>query len=241
MDEKKYEETDRDLMGDFDESKLDRVGKPLGVEEHDAGRPDDAPPPEEQKKSHTLNDMSEDYEFFTTACIHALTPFDRDPVAEFNRIHPVSHNAEQPLIIDATQPFFEGLGVCLLAGHPVNFDRRLYAILRDRWDLLRDTIAGIAMMHRKSDFYGRINFYEMEIADQFAIKKMSVVDHVPIVPITVFGVSTNKVFGYLEPREFPQLPTLVKEPPKEDMKIEGASVLGPPPSPEHLLPKEKQE
>lgn len=238
MDEKRYKETDRDLMGDFDESKLDRVGKPMGVEEHDAGRPDDAPPPEEQKKTHTLGDMSQDYEFFTTACIHACTPFDRDPVAEFNKIHPVSVAAEMPLIIDHSQPFFRGLGVCLVGGQPHNLDRRIYAILRDRWEALRDTIAGIAMMHRKSDFYGRINFYEMEIADPFALKKMSVVDRVPTVPITVFGVSTNKVFAYLQPAEFPQLPTLVKEPPKKDVEIEGSNVLGPPPSPEHLLPKD---
>ncbi len=239
-DPKKYRETDRDLTADFDESKLDRVGKPIDVEQHDAGRAEvgDAT---HAKESHTLSDMAADYEFFCTGVIHATTPFDRDPVAEFNRAYPTTVRAELPVAIDYSEPFFQGLGVCLVAGHPVNLDHRIYAIIRERWEQLRDMIAGMAIMGRKHNFYGRLNFYEMRLVDPFALKKMVVVDHVPTVPLTVFGVSSNKSFSYLELNDYPKRPFLKQEPPKDDVKTEGDAVLGPPPSPEHLLLRNKEQ
>ncbi len=235
-DERKYDVTDRDLLADFDEKKLDRIGKPIGVEEHNAGQAEVAES-KTAKSSHTLIDMSKDYEFFTTGVIHATTLFDRDPVAEFNKAHPSEVNEELPVVIDYAAPFFKGLGVCLVAGIPVNLDRRLYAIVRDRWELMRNLISGIAMMHRATGFYSRTNFYEMAIVDPFALKQMTIVDELPTVTITVFGVSSNKSFSYLQPAAYPALPKLVREAPKLDMKAEGGRVLGPPPSPESLLPK----
>jgi|GEM_PF-6262547 len=236
-DEKRYDETGKDLMSDFDESKFDRVGKPLqGVEQHDAGKPGDGNV-EAQAAKHTLTDMSMDYEFFSTGPIHSSTMFDRDPVVEFNRQRPADNPGELPLAIDYSEPFFEGLGTQLVAGVPVKLDQRIYAIVRERWELCRDTIAGIAMMHRESGFYGRVHFYEIEIVDPFALKAMSVVTNLPMVTITVFGVSTNRSFSYLKPREYPRRPLLVNAPAKEEMQLESERVLGPPPSPETLLPE----
>lgn len=231
----KYDVTQRDLMDEFDESKLDRVGKPIGVEEHNAGKPEQSHLKQE-KSGYTLQDMARDYEFFTTGVIHAVTIFDRDPVMEFNKLHPAA-NDELPVIIDYAEPFFRGLGVCLLSGSPVNFDRRLYAIPRHRWETLRNTICGIAMLHHPSQFYARLNFYELTMVDPFALKRAAVVSKLPTVTITVFGVSSNKSFAYLQPAAYPRLPYLVQEQPKADVLTEGGSVLGPPPSPEHLLPR----
>jgi len=229
---------DVDLFEDLDPSKLDRLGPPLREpERHDAGRPDDGNV-EAKKQAHTLSDMSEDVEFFTTALISTAGNFDRDPVVEFNRRHETSVAAELPFALDYAKPFFSGLGIGLLAGSPVNWDRRLYGIVRDRWELCRDTIGGIAIMDKDSGFYARVAFYEIEIPDLPAIKKMSVVDHVPTVPCTVFAVSSNKAFSYLVPAAFPNLPSLCVEPPKPDVKIEGAGVLGPPPNPESLVPRD---
>jgi len=220
----------RDLR--VDESAFDRVGKPVGVEQHDAG--DAEHRPAEKAKSHTLQDMSTDYEFFTTGVIHAVTPFDRDPITEYLKLYPTDNSDEMPLAIDHTESFFQGLGVCLAANTPVNFDRRIYAILRDRWIPLRDMIAGFAMIERKAQFYARTNFYELDIVDPFALSKQTIVDKLPIVTITVFGVSSNQSFSYISPRGYPVLPQLVTEEPKTDMVTEGDAVLGPPPSPEHL-------
>ena len=221
-----------------DESKLDRVGKPMGVEHRDAGQAEHRP--QEQAKSHTLGDMSADYEFFTTGVIHAVTPFERDPVTEYTRVYPSSIQEEMPLTIDHSEPFFAGLGVCLVAGTPINMDRRIYAIIRDRWLELRDMIAGIAMMERKSGFYARTHFSEIEIVDPFALKQKSVIDKLPTVPVTVFGVSSNRSFAYIDPRNYPEPPTLLVQSPKEDMVVEGNNVLGPPPSPEHLMRSEDE-
>jgi hypothetical protein len=234
--ERKFTFTDRDLSRDYDETKLDRIGKPIGVETHRDEAPEQAEATQ-SKASHTLADMAKDYEFFTTGVIHAATIFDRDPVSLFNQMHPPANNDELPVVIDHRQPFFRGMGMCLLAGMPVNFDHRLYGILRHRWDKLRDTICGIAMMHRPSGFYAKLNFYELEIVDPFALKKMSVVTKLPTVTITVFGVSSNKSFSYLESAAYPALPFLVNKPPQADTKDEAGRVLGPPPKPESLLPK----
>lgn len=237
MDEpRRVEFTDRDLAADYDEKKLDRVGKPIGVEQHDAGRPEQARE-SKTKESHTLQDMAKDFEFFTTGVIHAVTRFDRDPVAEFNKLKPADSAIEMPQIIDYAHPFFTGMGVGLIAGMPVNLDRRLYAIVRHRWDELRNVISGIAMIHRPTNFYARLNFYELEIVDPFALKKMTVVEKLPTVTITVFGVSSNKSLAYLQSAVFPTLPRLVTNPPDGSIAAEGLRVLGPPPSPENLLPK----
>lgn len=234
--DRKFTMTDRDLLKDYDETKLNRIGKPIGIEHHDVGAPDTAETVK-AKTTHTLGDMAKDFEFFTTAVIHATTPFDRDPVAEFNNINPAAHNDELPLVIDCVAPFFRGLGITLVAGMPVNLDRRLYAVARHRWHQLRDTISGMAMMDRKTSFYARLVFYEMTIVDTFALKKLGVVSQLPTVTITVFGVSSNKAFSYIAPSKYPLLPSLVSEQPKTDALEEGQVVLGPPISPEHLLPR----
>ena len=210
MENKKPVITDRDLQADYDEQKFDRVGKPLGIEENDAGKPESEQL--ETQKTHTLQDLQKDYEFFTTGVIHAVTPFDRDPVTEFLRHNP---DAAAPMIIDYAEPFFQGLGVCFVGKHPVDMDRRLYMITREYWAALRDFISGIAMTDPKNDYHGRINFYEMPLVDSFALKKMTVVDTLPEVTITVFGVSSNKNFGYLMARQYPAKPLLAVDPPKE--------------------------
>lgn len=218
--------------------RIDRHKPPIkGVEVHDHGKPDDDAV-EGAQTSHTLTDMADDgFEFFTPALICTAGRFDRDPVVEFNRQYPSPDPSLEPMAIDYSQPFFEGLGVGLLNNQLVDWDRRLYAIHRDRWELCRNCIAGIAIMHRKTRFYARVGFYEMRIADPFALKKMSVVDNLPTVTITVFGTSANNRFTYLKSRRYPKLPFVSSEPAKGDLKTEANAVLGPPPRPEELLPK----
>ncbi len=202
----------------YDESTFDRIGTPIVLETHNI--PVEASNPQ-TAKSHTLTDMSQDYEFFTTGVIHTITPFDRDPVAEFNRANYTNIAQELPLTIDASAPFFRGLGVCLVNGIPVNFDHRLYAICRERWELLRDFISGIAMVHAQTQFYARVNFYELSLVDPYALQHMRIVEALPMVPVTVFGVSSNKAFGYIQQQQYPHLPQLVRESPKSETQLEG--------------------
>lgn len=234
--ERRYEITPRDLSADYDESKLDRVGKPIDVELRDAGKPEHANR-ESVKARHTLCDMAQDFEFFTTGVIYAASRFDRDPISEFARLEPTSLNEELPVCIDYTEPFFQGLGVRLVSGIPVNLDNRLYAIVRHRWEKLRNMISSIAMIHRPSAYYAKLNFYELTIVDPFALKKMAVVDSLPTITVTVFGVSSNRALSYLQATSYPTLPFLVRDAASPEIELEGSRVLGPPPAPETLLPQ----
>lgn len=220
--------------------RIDRHKPPIkGYEVHDHGKPDDDAV-EGENVGHTLVDMANDgFQFFTPALICTAGRFDRDPVVEYNRQFPEADPALQPMAIDYQQPFFEGLGVGLLNGQPVDWDRRIYAIHLDRWQLCRDCISGIAIMHRQSRFYARVGFYEMKIVDPFALKKMSIVEKLPTITITVFGISSNNNFTFIQSRRYPQLPRVSSEPAKGDLKIEANAVLGPPPRPEELLPKDR--
>lgn len=195
---------------------LDREGPPLqGVEQHDAGKPDDdrvAGLPTHQ----TLVDMAAEFEFFTPALICIAGRFDRDPVVEYNRQFPRIDEVERPFYVDYSMAFFEGLGDGFVAGQPVNWDRRIYGVRRSRWEHLRDTLAGIAIKHTPSKFFAKIGFYEMPLVDPYALKKMPVVDKLPTVTITVFGVSSNKLFTWLEPRQYPALPLKSERLPDQD-------------------------
>jgi len=209
MTDPRFDITTRDLMADYDESEFDRVGKPITSETHDAGSPDDLPQPE-KKQTSTLTDMLDDYVFFTPAVISATTPFDRDPVVEFQRQHPTDEQELWPVVIDSQEPFFRGLGTGLVGQDVINYDCRLYAIVKDRWELLRDTIAGIGIVSQELSYYARILYYETTIPDIFALKKATVITKDMKVPVTVFGVSSNRETAYLLEVQYPNLPKLVK-------------------------------
>jgi len=199
-----------------------RIGSPIDVEQHTTGKPEVA---DTTSTTHTLTDMAVDYEFFTTAVIHAASIFDRDPIHECNVHNPPRGPEDDILVIDAGFPFFAGLGVVMVVNQPVNMDRRLYAVRRDRWPIVRDFIAGIVMSHQRTGFFARLCFYEMEIVDKFKLDKTTIVTELPMVAVTVFGVSSNKAFAYLQPRRYPGLPTLVREPAKPEMAQHQAEVM----------------
>lgn len=212
MDEQRFEIVTGDLMGDWDESQFDRLGAPITVDATTVTPGDQ--PVEAVPQRHTLADLAVDHEFFTPGVILAASPFDRDPVSE--ALQRLPHLA--PMAIDAAEPFFSGLGVHTCADGPVNFDHRLYLIPRDDWESLRDCIAGIAMVSQAEKFYGRVNFYETTLPDIFAIKQKVVLESIPQVPLTVFGVSSTKMFAYLEPHG--NLLRLVKAPPRPEADVE---------------------
>jgi hypothetical protein len=217
----------------------ERVGPPIKVEQHDVGRAD-REVARQAKEKHTLLDMASEYEFFTTALVNIAGNFDRDPVIEFNKYHPTSVPGELPFAIDCKQPFFKGLGTGLLVGHPVNWDRRIYGIVRERWDLCRDTIGGIALMG-KAGFYARVCFYELRMLDPTSMAQNKFLSELPIITVTVFAVSSNRNFSHILPAvDVHSLPSLQVDDPLPDIMIEGKQVTGPPPKPEHLLPRKTE-
>ena len=214
---------------------LDRNAPPIDVVRHEV--PVDNETTGAKEETHTLTDMSAEYEFFTTAPMIVAGGFDRDPVVEFLKHHPPTSDDEQIITIDYTRPFFEGLGLGFLLATLVSWDHRLYAVRRDRWDLVRDLIAGIGWANQSLRMFTRSCFYELEIVDQTLLyKKGPVLSQLPMLTITVFAASSNRAFSYIQPAMNPphDRPRLVHAEPKPDMILEADSVLGPPLSPETL-------
>jgi hypothetical protein len=214
---------------------VDRTGKtPIDVEEHVAHG--DHEQAQVARNYRTLTQMAEEFEFFTTA-LYNLAGFDRDPIIEFLKFKQISDPREQPTAIDYPRPFFQGLGVGVLLGKVVNWDHRIYAIRREYWTDLRDTIAGIGWADQKRRIFARGLFHELTMVDPTQFYAAGgVLSELPLITITVFAVSSNKAFTHIQPALNPprDLPRFHVDRPKQDMLIEAERTLGPPLSPETL-------
>lgn len=209
--------------------------KPIDVITRDVEH-ERAPQPEEQEQCHTLLDLGEHFEFFTTALLITHGLFDRDPLVEFNAAHPVDHEELRPYAIDSRFPFFQNLGQSIVGDQFVDWDHRLYAIERSRWPKCYNFINAISMFERRRHHYARVCSHHLTIVDPLALHGGKLYDALPEIEVTVFAVSTNRHFVHLFPaidpprtRAFPHV-----GPPREATILEGQAVLGPPPDPEHF-------
>lgn len=207
--------TDKDLFVDLDLQSLDRYTAPLDVERRTVQTDLDAPL---ASLSYTLTEMAKDYEFFTPGVIYATTPFPHDVVLQFMQECPSTVPEEDPVIVDCDSPCFSGLGKRLVGNEWIDFDVRLYAIRKSRWELLRNMLAGLVMIDTAAKYDARTNFYRFDILDQYAASRGKIITKIPTVSVTVFGVSANNGFFYLAPVFPPRVPYLVQEPPKSDME-----------------------
>lgn len=172
-----------------------------------------------KQQRHTLRDMLVDYAFFTTAVIHKCTLFDRDPVTDFVLAYP---DKPKPLAIDSRTPFFHGFGVLQVNGQRIDFDRRLYAAPLEVWKDIQGVFNSICMIHKPSGFFGRVGSHVVSVIDHFEVQG-KVIAEVPVVPVTVFGVSTNREFSYIADHNN-VIPTLVRSPPIPEM-VEMANAI----------------
>lgn len=173
-----------------------------------------------EDSSTTLVALADRYEFFTTGVLAVSPKYERDMVSEFSRRHPAKVKEAEPIAIDYASRFFAGFPAATDTALGVDFNRRIYAIVKDRWKLLRDMIASAAFMDSTTGYYARINYYNIDLVDPFALKKQRVVTVLPTVPVTVFGSSSTNSFSFILDRPFPQLPLYRREPPRPDIFIE---------------------
>lgn len=199
--------------------------------------PGDARPPEAAAPTHTLADVAKECALFTPALIVTHGHFDRDPVAEYNAHHPTDDPDVAPFILDATDfQFFQGLGKTMLGGQLVDWDRRLYGIRKDMWDQCRGFIGAISMYEPRRYHYARVMYHDLIIVDPVKLRSGKVLEDLPTVMITVFGVSGNRECVFLQPaldppRTYPN-PKLVA--PDANVVREAEAILGPPPDPQKL-------
>lgn len=168
---------------------------------------------------HTLRDLTRDFVLFTPALINTHGHFDRDPVQEFQRLHPSANLDDAVFCLDSDWPLFQGIGQGLLVGAPVNWDHRIYGVTKARWPLCRDFITAIGIVSRKRQFYARIAWHDLVIVDPLALHQaQAVLADIPVVQVVAFAVSSNRQFTHLQPavdpprtRAFPIVKPAVRE------------------------------
>lgn len=210
--------------------------QPGEVSEGDAG-PVTGKPTDVVEVPHTLGDMVNDgFFFFTTALVTTHGLFDRDPIVEFRRMHPKIADSDAPFAVDCQYPFFNGLGHGLLNGKFIDWNRRLYGVHGDYWEVLHRFVSSLAMFDAERYHYAKVGWHPLIIVDQTAMHTGAILTEIPSIPITVFCVSGYRGFAYISPAEDPPrtFPFLTLSPPKAELQAEAEALLGPPANPEQL-------
>lgn len=200
---------------------MERQGPPIGPNQTELAEqraPEHEPAP--LRPPHcTLRDLARDYALFTPALI-VVAGFDRDPVLEFNRLHPTQNENELPFAIDRDSGrFFDGLGMAVIGLEVIDWNTRLYGIVRERWESLRDTIGSMSFHNPATGVFARVCYHQLAIWDPYLAANEPARTEPPMVEITAFAVSTNRAFIYLSPAEKPPVsrPFPCSEPPHADV------------------------
>ena len=198
------------------------------IEREGAEKPNQANVDEKPNKFSLLA-LAKDYVFFTTGVLACSVRHERDMVQEFALKHPDVAEA-MPFAIDYPDRFFSGFprptDIPNNVSAAVNYNCRIYGIVKNRWFLLRDMIASTAFTDLKNGYYARINYYEIALVDPFEVKRQRVMVNLPTVSCCVFGYSSTKNFAYIQPMPFPALPRYTLEPPRPEIAIERDMRIG---------------
>lgn len=171
----------------------------------------------------SLYEMRADFRFFTPALLITHGSFDRDPVGEYIQHHG-NDAAGGPFCVDADMPFFAGLPAAMLGRPPfaelVDWNCRMYAVHKDRWEDLRDFIAGITISDRNRSFVARIGYYSMSVVDVTSCGTGGFTTDFKTIDITVFGLDSSEMRVYINPHNpTPDgLPRICFEPPSPEAK-----------------------
>ena len=177
--------------------------------------------------------MAREHVLFTPALLVTYGLMDRDPVGQY-----VQHVRPDlaPVAMDGP-PIFQGLGKSNLQDSGlIDWDRRIYAVPKAGWTACRDFLGGLVLFDRRRMHYARMAYYELQVIDTWAFGRGHILPELPYVPVTVFAVSTNRHFIYLEPARDPPRtwPWLVVDFARPETIREAEALLGPPPAPEKI-------
>jgi len=136
---------------------------------------------------------------FTPAILVTHGGFDRDPVTEFDARFSTESYDSRPFCIDlksdTNEFFFRGLGICPPPGYtvPVNWDKRIYGIEKDREEECFAFLSGIAFSDPKNGFFASVFAYDIAIPDPTSWFQETL-------SVRVFGVISNKFITMLDAR-----------------------------------------
>lgn len=155
--------------------------------------------------SHTLTDLGQELRFFTTALLVTHGGFDRDVLFTYNALKPHADPDMRPIAADLEQPIFQNLGLARLGNGPVvNWDHRLYMLHQSRFEELSRFLCAITIKHTARQELLRITAHVLMVVD---VTKLSgiVTGELPMIPVTVFGLSTNRRFVHMVPADNPPI------------------------------------
>jgi hypothetical protein len=218
----------------MDESNGPRL--PVKVAKQDGLR-DVAPVLDTPAPSQLLCELTTELVYFTPALLLTHGFFDRDPVAEFLRFHPLDADAA-PFSIDCRWPFFQGLGVGVIpnTAQQVAWDHRLYACRHQHWPACREFIARLSGYSLQHKYYARICYHDVVAGDPTAANSGRVFATYPTIPVTCFSVSTNRNQIYLaETHELRRRPRVSYLPANAAVRAEAERLFATPGDPSQLL------
>jgi hypothetical protein len=136
---------------------------------------------------------------FTPALLVTHGHMPVDPAVEFASRFSAPAD-KQPFCVElpvSRAPFFSGLGVSVIAGKTIDWDRRLYAISADRAHECLSFLAGIGM--RGEEFFASSVAYQIDIPDPTA--RLITADNAKI-PVHIFGVLRDNTITFLAPNGY---------------------------------------
>lgn len=198
---------------------------PITQLSHDVGPVDGETLP--QRPGETLQALSIEHVLFTPAILYTHANLDRDPLVDFARQNQLSRS-EAPFGVDCPYPLFQDLGPTVVNEAVVNWDHRIYAIARPRWEQLANFVRTIAITNTRAGFYAKIGSYTLKIVDPLVLHSGHVLNELPAVEVEIFMVSSNRgVFMINWAADPPRTrPYPMTHPPDPAVVAEGRAVLG---------------
>jgi hypothetical protein len=166
---------------------------------------------------------------FTPALLFTHGGFDRDPMAEFDAYCPAPSATLRPFCVDLTKDkwrFFHGMGIQPPPGRtqPVNWDKRLYAIDKEREEECFGFLNGIAYSNPKTNLFASTFSYDLSIPDPTALLTETLL-------VRVFGVIGNTFIVWVnynaaKPDKLPTVQTIQTHDPQRVLRsLSGAPLL----------------
>ena len=151
------------------------------------------------RMARSLQEMTDEWRFFTVGCVYTYGGLDVNIVAEFTQQH------EDPdcsvMTIHAGQPLFTGICPPGWPDKTRELDHELCAVPLEYWDGLRNWIGSASMVDRKRNRFAQATIQDLEIVDYIAVSN-AIVARVkpPTVMIAAFGVDGTKHHVGFSPR-----------------------------------------
>lgn len=190
----------------------------------EAGEPLPAAPPQ------NLVNLSHELAYFTPALLYTHGRFSFDPIEHFNQMYP---GDPKPFSIDCQHPFFQQLPLVSMNNSIVDWNHRLLAIRRERWDELREAVARSVISITAEQYFCEQLYADIQIVDPVSMLQQPASSTLPIITVTVFCPSSNRQFVYLQPAKQPPVTRAYPKvkPPRADTLSRAAVHFGPPPDP----------